>query len=266
MGLERFALTGKVALVTGGGRGMGEAIARAMAEAGASVIVSARHLEGVQRVAADIEKMGRQALAVAADMTVSSQVKEMVDRALAKFGRIDILVNNAGGFSPDMAGAVAAGAAKEITEESWDRVITANLKSAFLVSKMVAPVMLKQRRGSIINLCSLSGLRPYPVAASYGAAKAGIWNFTESLAAELAPDVRVNAVAPGTIETPMVTDLMEKNQEMKQKRLKRILLRRFGRPEEVADTVVFLASDASSYITGETIIIDGGLTTYVSID
>lgn len=266
MGLEKFALTDRIALVTGGGQGMGEAIALAMAEVGAHVVVADINLETAQKVSKEIEKLGRKALALPVDVTVSSQIKGMVNKIVAEFGRIDILVNNAGGISASLLGAVTAGAANELTEEAWDKVINLNLKSCFLCSKIVAPVMLRQKKGAIINLCSISGLMAYPIAASYGAAKAGIWNFTESLAAELAPNIRVNAVAPGTIETPMVREIIRRDPEMMEKRTKRMLLRRLGKTEEVAYTVVFLASDAASYITGETIIITGGLTTFIGIE
>ena len=261
MNLERFALTDRIAIVTGAGQGIGEATALAMAEAGAHVVVADINVETMQKVTKEIEKLGRKSLAVPTDVTVTSQVENMVSKTVAEFGRIDILVNNAGGIATSLVGSVM-----EMSEEAWDKVVNLNLRTTFVCCKTVAPVMLKQGKGNIINLSSLSGLKPYPVAAQYGVAKAGVRNLTETLAAEFAPNIRVNAMAPGMIETPMVIELCRKQPELKQKRLKRILLRRMGLPKEVAYTAVFLASDASSYITGETIVISGGLTTYVDLE
>ncbi|MBI4303606.1 MAG: SDR family oxidoreductase [Chloroflexi bacterium] len=263
MGLEKFALTDRIAMVTGGSQGIGKAISLVMASLGAHVVVVARNLQAAQAVAHEVEGFGRRALVATADVTDTSQVRDVVSEAASVFGRVDILVNNAGGLTPDLSGAVHFGAEKEISEDAWDKVLALNLKSAFLVSKMVAPLMLQQKNGAIVNMCSLSGLISYPMAASYGAAKAGIQNFTESLAAELAPHVRVNAVAPGTIQTQLVAEIGRQNPQMMERRLKRMLLKRQGLPEEVAYAVAFLASDAASYITGETIKISGGLTTFI---
>lgn len=258
MGLERFALTDRIAIVTGAGQGIGEATALALAEAGAHVVIAEINEENARKVAKQVENRGRKSLAIPTDVTVTSQLENMVNKTLARFGRIDILMNNAGGVASDLMGK-----AMEMSEEVWDKVVDLNLKATFLACKAVAPVMLKQGKGSIVNWSSMAGLMTFPIAAQYGAAKAGVWNLTMTLAAELAPNIRVNAVAPGSIETPPIIERLRKNPGLKEKRLKKILLRRLGRPEEVAYTAVFLASDAASYITGETIVVGGGLTTFV---
>jgi NAD(P)-dependent dehydrogenase (short-subunit alcohol dehydrogenase family) len=182
----------------------------------------------------------------------------MVNETRSEFGRIDILINNAGGTTPDLIGKIL-----EISEESWDKVVNLNLKATFMVCRTVAPVMLEQGEGSIVNCSSIAGLMAYPLAPHYGAAKAAVKNLTATLAAEFAPRVRVNAVAPGAIETPGLIKLSRKDPEGKEKRVKKTLLKRLGLPEEVAYTVLFLASDAASYITGETIVVSGGFTVYI---
>ncbi|MFC2017551.1 SDR family NAD(P)-dependent oxidoreductase [Chloroflexota bacterium] len=266
MGLERFALTDRIAIVTGASQGLGEAIALAMAEAGAHVVVASRNKENLQKVAKEIEKLGRKSLVVPTDVTVTSQVENMVSKTVDEFGRVDIMVNNAGGIAvsahqlhdPSLMGSV-----RLISEETWDKVFTVNLRATFVCSKTVAPLMLSQGKGNIINLSSMAGLMPYPLWANYGAAKAGVSNLTESLAAEFAPNIRVNAIAPGVMATPTVSEAYRNNPELAEKRLKMILLMRLGLPEEIAYPVIFLASDASSFITGQTIRVSGGLTTFV---
>ena len=258
MGLEKFALTDRIAIVTGAGQGIGEATALAVAEAGAHVVVADINVKTMQNVAKQIEKLGRKALAVPTDVTVTSQVENLVSKTIAEFGRIDILMNNAGGIDPALTGK-----AVDMSEEAWDKVINLNLRATFLCCRAATPVMLKQGIGSIVNWSSMGGLMAYPIAAHYGAAKAGIINLTETLAAELAPNIRVNAVAPGLIQTPLAIEINRRYPGIIEQRRKKILLRRLGQPEEVAYTALFLASDAASYITGQTIIVGGGLTTFV---
>jgi NAD(P)-dependent dehydrogenase (short-subunit alcohol dehydrogenase family) len=247
-----FSLTGKVAIVTGAGRWTGKAIAVELAKAGADVVVTARTAEGIESAAAEIRGLGRRSLAVPTDVRVAEQVDNMVRRTLEEFDRVDILVNN--------VGASFIMPALKLSENGWDAMIRENLKPAFLCSKAVAERMTRQRSGSIINIASGEGLRAAPSNPAYGAAKAGIINLTMSLAVEWAPyHIRVNSVAPGFIETPVLPQTMEQYPSVRDL-LNRVPLGRAAKPAEIAAAVVFLASDASSYITGAMIMVDGGLT------
>jgi len=251
MNLSLFAVTDKVAIVTGGGRGIGKAIALGLAQAGADVVVAARTGAEIDNTAAEIRTLGRKALSVPSDVRSSDQVTNMVDKTLAEFGYIDILVNNAGGsFNVPLL---------EMSEGAWEAIVRENLKSVFLCSQKVAKVMKEQHRGSIINIASVAGLGSYSPNASYGAAKAGIINLTKTLAVDLAPyRVRVNAIAPGFIGTAGVARLFPR--EFLAPLESRIPLGYLGKPEDITGAVIYLASEASAYITGTTIVIDGGLT------
>jgi NAD(P)-dependent dehydrogenase (short-subunit alcohol dehydrogenase family) len=260
MNLNRFALTDRIAIVTGASQGIGEATAIVVAKAGADVVLASRNVKNLQKVAKGIEELGRKALVVPTDVTITSQIENMVKKTIAEFGRIDVLMNNAGGAAPDLISRIL-----EISEEAWDKVVNLNLKAAFMVCRAVAPVMLQQGKGSIVNWSSVAGLMAYPLTPHYGAAKAGVKNLTATLAAEFAPKIRVNAVAPGPIETSGFTELSRRDPEVKEKRVRNILLKRLGQPEEVAYTALFLASDAASYITGETIVVSGGFTTFLNL-
>ncbi|MDI6870317.1 MAG: 3-oxoacyl-[acyl-carrier-protein] reductase [Bacillota bacterium] len=243
-------LAGQAALVTGGSRGLGRAIAVALAEAGADVAVNyAQRAEAAEQVCAEIEALGRRALAVQADVGNLAQVEAAVERVLQAFGRLDILVNNAGITRDSLL--------VRMREEDWDTVLTTNLKSIYNCTKTAARHMMKARSGAIVNISSVVGLGGNPGQANYAAAKAGILGFTKTAAKELAPrQVRVNAVAPGFIMSEMTDALPE---EVRQAYLARIPLGRFGKPEEVARAVRFLVSPAASYITGVTLVVDGGL-------
>lgn len=253
MDLSIFALTDKVAVVTGSGRGIGKGIALGFADVGADVVVSARSAAEIEAVAAEIRGKGRRALAVPTDTRNVDQVKNMVDRAIAEFGKIDILVNNAGG---------AFGAPfLQVSENAWDAVIRENLKSVFLCTKAVVEGMVRQNGGSIINVSSLAGQVPYPNWSAYGAAKAGVLNLTQTLAVELGPhNIRVNAILPAYVETEYLRQRHEEEPEMRQRRLDMLPIGRFGKPEDVAATAIYLASEASSFVTGATILFSGGLT------
>lgn len=252
MNLSLFSLKDKVALVTGAGRGIGRAIALGLADAGAKVIVAARTLSEIEDTAREIHRKGNEALAVQADVREALQVERMMKEALEKFHSLDILVNNAGGG--------LVGTAMECSEKAFDIMIRENLKSTFLCSQAAARIMIKQSKGSIINNSSIVGFTPAAGMAAYAAAKAGIISLTKTLAVELAPyNIRVNAFAPGFIETSAVKILQKERPSIMAARLKDIPLGRFGQPEDIAGTVIFLASDASSYITGETIKISGGI-------
>ena len=251
MVLSSFSLTGRVAIVTGAGRGIGKAIALGLADAGADVVVAARTASDIEATAGEITAKGRKALAVPTDVRQSDQVDNLVDKAVAQFGTIDILVNNAGGYF--------VASTTELSEGGWDAIIRENLKSVFLCSKAAAKVMMGQKKGNITNVASVVGFRAYCSNAAYGAAKAGIINFTKTLAVDLAPyNIRVNAIAPGFIATPGSLQLLEVDKGLKAM-VDRIPLGRLGQPEEVAQGIVYLASDAASYVTGQTLIVDGGV-------
>jgi len=246
-------LKGKVAIITGARRGMGKSHALALTKAGAKVVVVDISLEDCQKVVKEIEKAKGEAIAVKCDVTKKEEVEKMVEAAVKKWGRVDILVNNAGicQFKPFL----------ELTEEEWDRTLDINLKGYFLCAQAAAKVMVKQKSGVIINIASVAmgqqGIG-FPNIAHYCASKGGIVGMTEALAVELAPfNIRINAVSPGMIETPMI-DPIKQDPKAIEGILARVPLRRVGKPEEVSNLVLFLASDASSYMTGSTVVIDGG--------
>jgi len=246
-------LKGKVAIITGARRGMGRSHAITLAKAEAKVVVADISLEDCQKVVDEIKKAGGEAIAVKCDVTKKNEVDSMVKAAVKKWGKVDILVNNAGicQFKPFL----------ELTEEEWDRTININLKGYFLCAQAAAKEMVKQKSGVIVNIASIAmgqvGVG-FPTLAHYCASKGGIVAMTETLALELAPyNIRVNAIAPGAIETPMINPLKADPKTM-EGTLARIPLHRVGKPEEVSNLVLFLASDASSYMIGSTVVIDGG--------
>ena len=246
-------LKGKVAIITGARRGMGRTHALVLAKAGAKVVVADISLEDCQKVVEEIEKNGGEAIAVKCDVSKKEEVEEMVKETVEKFGKVDILVNNAGicQFKPFL----------ELNEEEWDRTLDINLKGYFLCAQAVAKEMTKQKSGVIVNIASVAmgqqGIG-MPNIVHYCASKGGIVGMTEALAVELASyNIRVNAISPGMIETPMI-DPIKADPKVKKAMLTRVPLRRVGNPEEVSNLVLFLVSDASSYITGSTVVIDGG--------
>lgn len=256
MSLARFNLTGRVAIVTGSGRGIGKALALGLAGAGANVVVSARTASEIENTAAEIRALGRKSLPIPTDVRVSEQVANLVKKTFEEFGRLDIMVNNAGGtFSANTL---------EISDGGWDAVVRENLKTAFLGSKEAGKIMMTQKRGSIINMASIAGYFSYQMNAAYGAAKAGIVALTKTLAADLGPyHVRVNALAPGFIETAGLAQVYAAHPGLKEKREAILPLRRLGKPEDIVGVTIFLASDASDYVTGQTLIVDGGLSSYM---
>jgi 3-oxoacyl-[acyl-carrier protein] reductase len=243
-------LDGKVAIVTGASRGIGRAVALRLAREGAKIIVNyAGNHAAAQKTVDEIKVVGGEAMLFQADVADAQAVGELVKAATAAYGRIDILVNNAG-ITRDNILAL-------MKEEDWDAVIATNLKGIFNCTKAVAKVMIKQRAGKIINMTSVIGIAGNAGQTNYAAAKAGVIGFTKSAAKELAArGITVNAVAPGYITTDMSAAMPE---QAKAELAKSIPLSRLGKPEDVAETVLFLASDAANYITGQTINVDGGM-------
>lgn len=250
-----FSLEGKVALVTGGSRGIGEATALGFARAGANVVVASRKLEDLEKVAEKIRGLGRKALAVEAHIARMDQLQPLVDRVVKEFGRIDILVNNAG-TNPSLSSTL------EMTERLWDSVMNLNLKGLFFLSQAVAKVMKEQGGGNIINIASIDGIKPAltpEVGHVYCISKAGVVMATKVMAVDLAPyNIRVNGIAPGLIGTKLSLsgfDVIERREKMI---LDRTPMGRIGEPDELVGTMIYLASDASSFMTGETIVVSGG--------
>jgi dehydrogenase/reductase SDR family protein 4 len=251
-----FSLKGKVAIITGGSRGIGRVIALAYAEAGADVVVSSRNKRPpeLEKVAEEIQTLGKRALAVPAHVGKKEDVETLVRKTLHGFGRIDILVNNAGA-NPVLSAMV------DLKEDSFDKVLEVNLKGAFLMSRAVAREMIKQGGGRIINMSSISGLRARADGTgAYCISKAAMNMMTQVMARELAPHhILVNAIAPGSIKTDF-SRVNWTDPERKAQRIREIELKRFGEPEEVVGIALFLASDAGSFVTGEIIRVDGGQT------
>ena len=244
-----MVLKDKTAIVTGASRGIGKAIALALAENGADVAVIDLNLEQADEVAAEIKQMGRRAVALAGNVADADSVEDFVTKAAQELGRIDILVNNAGITRDTLL--------VRMKEDDWDAVLDVNLKGTFNCTKAVARIMMKQKYGRIVNIASVIGLMGNAGQANYGASKAGMIGFTKSVARELASrNITANAIAPGFIVTSM-TQVLSDN--MKEKLKAQIPLARLGTPGDVANAVLFFASDAASYITGQTITVDGGM-------
>jgi NAD(P)-dependent dehydrogenase (short-subunit alcohol dehydrogenase family) len=247
-----FALNDQVSIVTGGNKGIGRSIALCMAQAGAHVVVTGRTKDELEEACSEIKRFGNKTLWVEMDVRNEMDVQKMVGRVLEAFGRIDILVNNAG-ISHVLP-------AEDHTEEIWDAIIDTNLKGVFLCSQAVGRQMIKQKRGSIVNMSSQAGTVGLINHVAYCASKGGVNLLTKVLALEWAPhNVRVNTVAPTVIRTPM-TDKVFADQDVRAEMTAKIPLGRFGEPEDVAGAVIFLASEASSMITGHTLLVDGGWT------
>jgi NAD(P)-dependent dehydrogenase (short-subunit alcohol dehydrogenase family) len=253
MEYPRFRLDGKVALVTGAARGLGRAISLALADAGADVALGLRNVNADAGVAAEIRKMGRKALPLRMDVSQMEQIFLGVDEAVREFGRIDILVNNAG-IAPENP-------AEDVREEDFDATLTVNLKGTFFVSQAVGRVMIRQKKGAIINMSSQAGFAALPTESIYCMTKAGIAHLTKCLAVEWGKHgITVNAVAPTFIKTPGTEEYLSDPRHLLDTVERIAALHRIGEPMEVAGAVVFLASPSASLITGETILIDGGWT------
>jgi NAD(P)-dependent dehydrogenase (short-subunit alcohol dehydrogenase family) len=250
MNLSMFSCEGKVALVTGGSRGIGRASALALADAGADVVVSSRKIADLEPVADEIKAKGVKGMAIAAHNAKMEDSRMLIERVMKEFGRIDILMNNAGTnpyYGPLM----------NQDEKTYDVTMNVNLKGIFFLSQMVAKIMKAQGGGSIINTSSIGGLRAGDIG-TYSVSKAAVIMLTQVMAKEWGQfNIRVNTIAPGIIKTRL-SEALWKDPKVNEKAISQIAMMRLGEPEEVAGAVVFLSSAASSYITGETLVIDGG--------
>jgi 3-oxoacyl-[acyl-carrier protein] reductase len=243
-------LTGKVAVVTGSGRGIGKAIALKLAEVGADIVINDfGDATPAEQTANEVKNMGRQAIVVMGDVSFSADVARLIDTTISTYGKLDILVNN--------AGITRDGLTMRMSDDDWDKVLTINLKSVFLCIRAALRPMLKQRAGRIISISSIVGIIGNPGQANYASAKAGIIGLTKTIAKEVGSrGITANAIAPGFIDTPMTQALSE---EQRKALLNSIPLGSLGTPRDIAETVAFLASDEARYITGQVITVDGGI-------
>jgi 3-oxoacyl-[acyl-carrier protein] reductase len=250
-------LSGKTAIVTGASRGIGKSIAVTLARAGAKVALVARSADKLAETAAEITAAGGTAAVFACDVADSAAANNVVDKVVADWGQLDILVNNAGITRDTLL--------PRMSDEEWDDVIATNLRSVFLFSRAAAGAMMRTKTGRIINISSTSGIMGNPAQCNYSASKAGVIGFTQTLARELASkrrQITVNAICPGFIATDMTAALMKAaGEDLVMERIKAAVpLQRQGEPEEIADAVLYLSSDSAAYVTGQTLVIDGGLT------
>jgi NAD(P)-dependent dehydrogenase (short-subunit alcohol dehydrogenase family) len=254
MVLDKFSLDGQVGIVTGGGQGLGKVFCHAFAEAGAVVVVAEINPETGPQTAQEVKRKGRRALFIETDVSDRASVRQMVDRTLAELGQIDFLMNNAGITMWEEV--------EEVSEKDWRAVLDVNLNGVFFCSQAVGQHMIERGSGRIINIASMSGLivnRPQGQA-SYNTSKAAVIHLTKSLAAEWAPhNIRVNAIAPGYMATAMAQPFFD-DPEYGDVWIEAIPMKRPGEPEELGPAAVFLASEASSYVTGAVLVVDGGFT------
>jgi NAD(P)-dependent dehydrogenase (short-subunit alcohol dehydrogenase family) len=255
--MEQFSLKGKVAIVTGGGQGLGKSMALGLAQAGADIVIAARRIESALETKPLIEQEGVSCTVIKGDVRNESDIKEVIAEVLQKFGKIDILFNNAGTWRGDNA--------EKVTTEDWREVIDVNLTGPFIVSREVGVVMLKQGKGSIVNIASMSGMivnTPQNQCA-YNASKGGLIMLTKSMAAEWAlRGVRVNAICPGYMRTEMSEDRYQKKDPAIERWFSMTPMGRSGTTDELMGIAVYLASDASSFVTGATYLVDGGYTVW----
>lgn len=251
MDISYLSLAGKVALVTGGSRGIGRAIALAFADAGADIIVSSRKLPDLEKVADEIKGLGRRSLAVAAHNAKMEDLRNLVAKVKGEFGRIDILVNNAA-VNPVMSSVL------EMEEPPFDLIMNVNVKGYYFLSQAAARMMVEQGGGVIINISSVGGISPDKGLGPYCISKAAIIMMTKHMALELGEhNIRVNAIAPGIVKTRFSQALWS-NEELMSQELSKMPLKRIAQPEEIARAALYLASDASSFMTGHTVVLDGG--------
>ncbi len=247
---KMFDLSGKVAIITGAGRGIGRSIALGLAESGANVVLVSRTRSQLEKVAAEIKNS--KALVIAADVTKEEDIKGVLQDTLEEWGRVDILINN--------AGLTLKKPALEQEKEEWQQVLDINLTGEYLCAKIIGKQMLEQQEGSIINMASVGAHLGLVGSVSYCASKGGILQMTKVLASEWAPqNVRVNAISPGYVETELVEGAMKARPDLKKNIEWRTPMKRLAKPEEVVGAAVFLSSEAASYITGISLIVDGGM-------
>lgn len=254
MPIPSLSLEGKTAIVTGGGTGIGRSIALTFAAAGANVVVCSRTLANLEKVAEEVKALGRRSLAVRTDVTQKTDVDNMVQRVMDEFGAIDILVNDAGVW--------LGGEVLDFSEEAWDRTMDINIKGCYLCCQAVGKKMVERKRGNIISIASTNSFVSGKEEAPYSASKAGMVMLIRGLAKELVSyNIRVNAVAPGWVRTEMSREIWSQPEsEYTKQEMARIPMGRLAEPSDVANAALFLASDLSSYITGATIVVDGGFT------
>jgi NAD(P)-dependent dehydrogenase (short-subunit alcohol dehydrogenase family) len=251
MPVANFDLTNRIAVISGASRGIGEAIARGFVEQGATVVLTARKQENLEKVAASIRQSGGKAVPIVCHGGKSAEMKDLFKRVEQELGGLDILVNN-------IATNPYYGPAVDAPESTIDKTFEVNLKGFYLMIQMAAKLMEKRGGGSIINISSIAGIRPLAGEVTYGMTKAGIINLTKGFAKELGPDnIRVNTIAPGLVETSFSKALVD-NEEKRAAVINRYPLRRIGKPNDIAAAAIYLASDASSYVTGSVLVVDGG--------
>jgi 7-alpha-hydroxysteroid dehydrogenase len=247
---DLFKMDGQVAIVTGAGRGIGAAIAQALAEVGADVVIGSRTEAQLEEVAGRVRALGRRAVVVPGDLATREAMQRMVERAAAELGRIDVVVNNVGGSMP--------GPFLQTTEETFNEAFRWNVTTAFNLTQLAVPHVLKAGGGSVINIASAVGRFHDRGFTAYGTAKAAMIHLTKNLANELAPKIRVNVIAPGAIETSALGIVLQ-NEEITRKMVEGTPLKRLGRVEDIAAAAVYLASPAGSYVTGRCLDVDGGI-------
>jgi NAD(P)-dependent dehydrogenase (short-subunit alcohol dehydrogenase family) len=262
--LSKFSLKGKTAIVTGGSRGIGKAIALGLAKAGAKVTVTSRKMNDLEATAGEIKRFGGEAFPVQAHLGKMEEINRMVGTVMDKFGRIDILVNNAG-TSP------ASATVLDADERLWETIMNLNLKGLYFTSQAVANIMKKQGGGKIINIASIDGIKPEPGVSIYNISKAGVRTITSAFAVELAPfNIQINTIAPGPISTKLLDSHWtylpaEEFKKRKEELAEMTPAGRIGEPDEIVGAAIYLASDASSYTTGAEIVIDGGTLLFASL-
>jgi len=269
--LKEFSLEGKVALITGAGRGIGRAISTTFAEAGADIVAASRTETELKETASEVEKFGRRCVMQPTDITDGDHLKRLVDTALSAFGKIDILVNNAGMGTTKMTIPIP-GAEKmriaqlvpdlnaPVTDSEWNKIWNTNVKAGYDLTRLVVPHMIRQKKGKIVNIVSTAAIKYTALQGLYPATKAAIVAITRGLANELARfNITVNCIGPGGVLTSMLEKIYA-NEEISQTYLRSVPMRRFGKPREVGLLALYLASDASSYMTGQTLYLDGGYT------
>jgi len=250
--MKLFDLSGKIAIVTGGNQGIGFGIARGLASAGANVVIANRRAEEGRRAATELTKEGYRATAVAVDVSHKSSIEALVTKVMGDYKHLDILVNN--------AGIVIRKPAEELTEEEWDRIMDTNLKGMFFCCQVVGREMMKKKRGKIINTSSVIAEQVQPIRSAYAISKAGVSHLTRALAFEWSKyNINVNAIAPGVTATPLNKKFFEEHPEVLQGFVDEIPKGRAAVPEDYAGAAIFLASDASDYITGHILMVDGGM-------